>query len=555
MIEQESIEQLKARLDIVDVVSRYIELKKAGANYKANCPFHDEKSPSFTVSPAKQLFKCFGCGIGGDSIKFVMEYENLTYPEAIEKLASEYGVTLKRTQNSDSIYQKASILEELNNFFKKELQNNPEAKHYLLNRGVYESSIEKFEIGFAPASYKSLDFLRNRGVKLSEGLELGILAKGDDGRVYARFSNRITFPIFSPSGKIVGFGGRILTQRNDIGKYINSPQSRIFDKSTLLFGYHKAKDSIMKKGRIIIVEGNLDVVMLHQAGWRNAVATLGTALTEKVVPLIKRGDPEVIVAYDGDSAGKEAAFKAAKLLSQKEMRGGVVIFDEGMDPADMVKEGREDELKAKFNASKPFIEYALEFIVSKFDLNDALQKQKALNESLKYLHTLAPLIQDEYRDFLAILLDISTSHIKISSTKSSRLSKPIVQNQEDIAELNIIKTLLAKPQFLDEVLEYLSIDVFKTHKREFELLIGDETEDSAIIGIMVREDLKEYDKEELFEQIRFMLRRHYASLMDKLRFKKDLTLEQKSFYSRKIQDIIGRLKRGEMVRYEVFSTL
>ncbi len=552
MIEQDSIQQLKARLDIVDVVSRYIELKRAGANYKANCPFHDEKSPSFTVSPSKQLFKCFGCGIGGDSIKFVMEHEGLNYPEAIEKLASEYGVALKRSQKTDSIYQKASILEELNQFFRKELQNNQQAKEYLLNRGVYESSIEKFELGFAPASHKSLDFLRNRGVKLSDGLSLGILAKGDDGRVYARFSNRITFPIFSPSGKIVGYGGRIITQRDDIGKYINSPQTKIFDKSTLLYGYHKAKNSIMKKGRIIIVEGNLDVVMLHQAGWSNVVATLGTALTERVVPLIKRGEPEVIVAYDGDSAGREAAFKAARLLSQKQMRGGVVIFDEGIDPADMVKEGRTDELKAKFNSSKPFIEYALEFIVGRFDLNDALQKQKALQESLSYLHTLSPLLQDEYREFLAMLLDVSTKHIKLSSGSSSTAPKPLAVNSEDIAELNIIKTLLAKPHLLDEILEYISIDIFKTHKKELELLVGNELEDSAIIGIEVRDDLKEYGDEELYEQIRFMLRRHYTSMMEKLRFKKDLTLEQKSFYSRKIQDIIQRLKRGEMVRYENF---
>jgi len=391
MIEQESIESLKNRLDVVDVVGRYLELKKAGANFKANCPFHDENSPSFVVSPSKQIYHCFGCGKGGDSIKFVMEYENLNYPEAIEKLASEYNVQLKYTQGDRDNYHDKKILDNYNLFFRKQLINHPEAKEYFLSRGVYESSMEKFELGYAPHSQESLKYLNQSGVSMKEGLELGIIAKSDDGRVYARFSKRITFPVFTAGGKLVGFGGRIIDQRDNVGKYINSPTTKIFDKSTLLYGYHKAKTTIMKKGQIIVVEGNLDVVMLHQAGFTSAVATLGTALTEKHIPLLKRGDPKIILAYDGDNAGVAAAFKAATMLSHRGMHGGVVIFAKGVDPADMVKEGKENELKQLFSKTKGIVEFCLEHIVNQQDTHNPIQKEQAVKEAVHYLNTDSPL--------------------------------------------------------------------------------------------------------------------------------------------------------------------
>jgi DNA primase len=554
MIEQESIEQLKTRLDIVDVIGRYIELKKAGANFKANCPFHDENTASFVVSPSKQIYKCFGCGVGGDSIGFVMEYEKLNYAEAIEKLANEYNVELRYTKGQKSIYQRSNLLEELNQYFRRVLQNTPQAKEYLLNRGVYESSIEKFELGYAPSSKESLDFLRSLGVKVSEGMELGILAKSADGRVYARFTNRITFPIFNPSGKIVGFGGRIITNRDDIGKYINSPDTKIFDKSTLLYGYHKARDTIMKKGRVIVVEGNLDVVMLHQAGWTNSVATLGTAMTERVVPLLRRGEPEVIVAYDGDSAGVKAAFKAASMLSRKGVSGGVVIFAEGKDPADMVKDGEVEELKRLFNSSTPFVEFCFDHIVSNFDLNNPLEKERALKEGVNYLKTLSPILQEEYRGYLAAILNVDERYIRVSKAKNPDKNFSNKTIHEDIAELNIIKTLLSNPSQIDKILDIISIDIFKTHKREFELLIGNEVDDPLLIGIEIRDDIIEYEGEELMEQIRFLLRRHYESELKKIKNLKDISFEKKSFYVMKIRDIIERLKKGETVAYESFGT-
>lgn len=553
MIEQQSIETLKNRLDIVDVIERYLELKKSGANFKANCPFHEENSPSFVVSPSKQIYHCFGCGAGGDSIKFVMEYENLNYPEAIEKLASEYNVQLQYTQGSNDNYHDKKILDEYNLFFRKKLIDYPAAKEYFLSRGVYESSMEKFELGYAPHSKESLEYLNKSGVGMKEGLDLGIIAKSDDGRVYARFSNRITFPVFTAGGKLVGFGGRIIDQRENVGKYINSPSTKIFDKSSLLYGYHKAKTTIMKKGEIIIVEGNLDVVMLHQAGFTSAVATLGTALTEKHIPLLKRGDPSIILAYDGDSAGVAAAFKAASLLSHRGMFGGVVIFAQGVDPADMVKEGKEDELKQLFSKTKGFVEFCLEHIIKQFDTHNPIQKEKALHESLKYLNTLSPMLQDEYKGYLSAVLGVEERHIRIQQAPQAPVaSTQAPRRHEDIAELSIIKTLLSNPRMIDRILNVISSEIFQTHRQELDLVIGNEVEHPLLIGITIRDDIMEYEDEEFTQQIIFLLRRNYNSELRRINSITTLSLTEKTFIIRKIREVLNRLQKGELVPYESF---
>lgn len=211
---------------------------------------------------------------------------------------------------------------------------------------------------------------------MSEAIEYGVAGIGEDGGAYARFIERLTFPIYTPNGKLVGFGGRTLS--NHPAKYVNSPQTKYFNKSQLLYGYNLAKESIFKRHAIIITEGYLDVIMLHQAGFTHAVATLGTALTQEHIPFITRGDPEVIVAYDGDAAGVNAALKASMLLSTHGIRGGVVLFGGGMDPADMVQNGMSMELERLFHTPQPFIEFAIERIIKKYPLHDPLAKQSAL---------------------------------------------------------------------------------------------------------------------------------------------------------------------------------
>ena len=552
MIEEQSIESLKNRIDIVDVISGYVELRKNGANFKANCPFHGENTPSFVVSPAKQIYKCFGCGVGGDAIKFVMEIDSLNYPEAIEKLASSYNVELRHTETQrDNFSNEKKIIEDLNLFFRKNLNLNKEAETYMSNRGIFDSSIEKFEIGYAPESYKTLDYMRSNKVSYKESKELGLVAVGDDGKPYARFSKRITFPIFTPNGKIVGFGGRTIS--NHPAKYINSPQSKIFDKSKLLYGYHKAKTTILQKGEVIVCEGYLDVIMLHQAGFTNSVASLGTALTEQHVPILSRGNPKVILAYDGDKAGLEAAFKASVMLSSRSLSGGVVIFDEGIDPADMVKDHKINELNALFHTPKPLIEYAIEHIISKYNTKDPIQKEEALKDVTNYLQSLSPVLQDEYRGYISAILGVNERLVRVQKSQTQTHGQQ--QTKEDISELSLIKSFLSNPHMIDTVLDTVGESIFQSHLTEFRLLIKKEFSDPLLLGIDIRDDLIELNEEELQNQLRTFLVKHNKDGLLKVSHNRDISFEKKSFYLRKIKENLKKLQKGALVPFENYGEL
>ncbi|MDR1285622.1 MAG: DNA primase [Campylobacteraceae bacterium] len=550
MIDQSSIETLKQRIDIIDVVGSYLELKRSGANFKAICPFHNDTTPSLHVSPSKQIYHCFSCGAGGDAIKFVMEYEKLTYPEAIEKVALISNFTLVYTSNDTEKKPDKKLLEQLNLFFTQNLDKNPEAVSYLNKRGIGQSSIEKFEIGYASASYTTLNFLKQRFFTSKEGIETGVIGISESGNEYARFIERITFPICSQSGKIVGFGGRTIT--NHPSKYVNSPQSKIFNKSRLLYGYHLARESIIKNKKIIICEGYLDVVMLHQAGFNEAVATLGTALTNEHLPLISRGEPKVILSYDGDNAGVEAAFKAAKLLSSHKIEGGVVLFNGDMDPADMVQKGILDRLAALYNAPKEFIEFCLEHIAGKYNIKDAHEKQKALEEATAYLRTLPNTLAYSYVGMLSSILNVKSNFITLGTRKP--LKQGITDSGfEDTLELSIIKTLLLKPDLIDMTLDIIDVSMFKVHMEELSLLLEGQKEHPSLRKLLVLDNVKIYEEEELINALKPFLIAFYKDEIEKIKKITSLSFEKKSFLFRKIWNIIERLKKGELVHYESFS--
>ena len=544
MIKKESIENLKNHLDVVDVISQFLELKKTGANFKACCPFHGETTPSFVVSPAKQIYHCFGCGVGGDSIKFVMEYEKLSYPETLEKLASMYNFNLDY-ENTTEKKQDTKVIEEVNKFYQKLFVNNDIVKEYIKKRGISEFSIEKFEIGYAPISADTINFLKSNHYNLTDAIDLGIIDTGTNG-LYSRFIERITFPIYSISAKLVGFGGRTITGHS--AKYVNSPQTKLFNKSKLLYGYHLAKEHIYKRNQIIVCEGYLDVIMLHQAGFNTAVATLGTALTAEHLPLLRRGEPKVLLAYDGDKAGLAAAFKASVMLSQSEFEGGVIIFKDNMDPADMVHTGKIQELNEIFSAPLSFSPFAIDYIISKYDINDANQKQKALIEANDYLKTLGLIYQDEYKRYLAQKLNIRENLIQISSNKQ-RIFTPNL-SKIDIAELCIIKSILEKPKRLDSVLDIIDSTMFETHKREFELLLND-ISDISLNSIVLNEKLENYDDERLNQELLTLLYKFYANKLTAISYDKDLDFKQKANLIRKIKDNINQLKNGKLVSYNL----
>lgn len=544
MIKKESIENLKNHLDVVDVISQFLELKKAGANFKACCPFHGETTPSFVVSPAKQIYHCFGCGVGGDSIKFVMEYEKLSYPETIEKLASMYNFNLDY-ENTTEIKQDTKILEEINKYYQKLFVNNDVVKEYIHKRGISEFSIEKFEIGYAPVSIDTINFLKSNHYNLNDAIDLGVIDNGTNG-LYSRFIERITFPIYSITGKLVGFGGRTITGHN--AKYVNSPQTKLFNKSRLLYGYHLAKEQIYKKNQIIVCEGYLDVIMLHQAGFNTAVATLGTALTQEHLPLLRRGEPKVILAYDGDKAGLAAAFKASVMLSQSEFEGGVIIFADGLDPADMVNNGKMNELNEIFSNPISYIPYAIDYIISKYEINDPNQKQKALSEANEYLKTLSLLNQDEYKRYLAQKLNIRENLVKISSNKQ-RTYEPNL-TKIDIAELCIIKSILEKPKRLDSVLDIVDSSMFEAHRNEFELLLTD-IKNISLNSIVLNEKLENYDDERLNQELLTLVYKFYTNKLTAISYDNSLDFKQKANLIRKIKDNIYQLKLGKLVSYNL----
>jgi len=521
MITKDSIENLKSHLDVVDIISQFIELKKSGANFKACCPFHGEDTPSFVVSPQKQIYHCFGCGVGGDSIKFVMEYEKLSYPEAIEKLASMSNVSLQYDNDAKKV--DLSIITKVNNHYQKLLVYHPNAMDYLKQRGVSSSSIEKFEIGYASSSQDTINYLKTNFLNLADAKEFGIIDTGQNG-LYARFIERITFPIYTINGNIVGFGGRTITGHN--AKYVNSPQTKFFNKSRLLYGYNIAKEFIYKQKTIIVTEGYLDVVMLHQAGFTNTVATLGTALTQEHLPLLKRGEPKVIVAYDGDKAGLNAAYKASLLLSHSNFNGGVVIFKEGQDPADMVVANKMDELNSMFSNPQPFIPFVIDYIIQKYNLENPQDKQQALKESNEFLKTLDPILQEEYQNLVARKLNVNSQLVQVQHFNNQRV-KQVNLTSVNISELSIIKTILDNPMLLEVVKNELQPDMFETHAHEYNMLLED-INDPNLHGLMLNEHIISYTQEELDNQLKILLVPYYKKRLQQLKFDETIDFKIKA---------------------------
>ena len=551
MITQDSIEALKARLDVVDVVGSYVELKKAGGNYKSPCPFHDEKSPSFVVSPQKQIYHCFGCGAGGDSVKFVMEYEKLNYPEALEKLADSYNFTLSYTDNKHN-KPRSQVMDKLQELYSSLLSSKQTANDYVRERGIYEGSVEKFGIGYAPDSNATINFIKGNGFTMPESVTMGVVGF-DGGRNFARFVERVTFPIHSANGSIVGFGGRTITGHQ--AKYVNSPETPFFNKSRLLYAYHHAKQSLYKQGEIIITEGYLDVIMLHQAGFTNAVATLGTALTPEHLPLLRKGEPKVIMAYDGDKAGRAAALKASKLLSVGGFDGGVIIFEEGLDPADMVHNGEVEALANLFRSPKPFIEFVLDEILSLYDLRDPKAKESCMNEGLAYLKTLSPLLQEEYKTYLASRLGgmgVNPSLLKVTSTANVNQNAPRMQknSHKDMWELSLVKTVIEKPHFINMVLDVLDPSLLMFHSHEFNLALANQNDSPELMSILVDESIHVLEDEDALKaELLTFLMNYYSGEYKRVQLRTDISFEEKSFYIRKFRGKITKLKRGELVSF------
>ncbi|MBP3207105.1 MAG: DNA primase [Campylobacter sp.] len=514
MIKEESIERLLSIVDIVEVVERYVPLKRSGRNSVGICPFHDDRNPSMSVNSQMGIFHCFSCKAGGNAIKFIMEYEKISYPEAIEKLAASVGFTLEYENNHFGETKKESkkILELLNGYYQNLLYSNQEALNYLYSRGITDELIRKFGIGWAPASQNTIRLLENEEIEPSEALNVGAIKQNERG-FYASFTERITFPICNHTGRLVGFGGRTIS--NHPAKYVNSPQCSVFDKSRIFYAFDLAKKSAYDKKELIITEGYMDVIMLHKAGFTNAVAVLGTALTELHLPLIKRGNFKVILSFDGDSAGINAAIKSAKLLSTNGIDSGVVIIQDGLDPADMVFRGEIKKLKEIYANSVESGEFLIRNIVKNYDISRPIVKNQALNEIIAYTTTLNPIVAGSYQDLVANLLKIPINSFRLTKNSQQNTNfsefknektQTSVQNgafsrQKDINELQILKSMVLNKDYLQLFYDYGENDDFKAHKDLLGIVLsGDENDENKAIfrNLALDENILEFNEDDKF---------------------------------------------------------
>ncbi|EGF1229468.1 TPA: DNA primase [Campylobacter jejuni] len=471
MITKESIENLSQRLNIVDIIENYIEVKKQGSSFVCICPFHADKNPSMHINPTKGFYHCFACKVGGDAFKFVMDYEKLSFADAVEKVASLSNFTLSYTkEKQENKKELKSILPSLNAYFKDNLKHHKEVLTYLYQRALNDKDIAKFELGFAGASEDSIRLLQNQKIPLEDAMSVGALKKDENNEFYASFIWRITFPIYDHKDLLVGFGGRTLNP-NVPAKYVNSPQNILFDKSRIFYAFNIAKENIAQKKEIIVCEGYMDAIAFHKAGFNNAVAVLGTALTEYHLPLIRRYDAKVILCFDNDEAGLKAATRSAFLLSTNKIDGKVAILQGGKDPAELVAKNESTKLHNILDEGIELGEFYIRRLISTHSIISALDRQKALETIQKFTFNLEPLVANSYTSLVSNLLKVDEKFIILSQNSKKTIQTPLIsQNKYNfhkekihIAELELIAFLKQHPDICNDFKQISDSVCFK-HK-------------------------------------------------------------------------------------------
>lgn len=538
------LEEIKDKIDIVELISSYINVKKAGQNYKALCPFHKEKTPSFMISPSKQIWHCFGCSKGGDVFGFIMNMEGMEFGEALRFLAKKAGVFLQKpTYGIQENTNQKSLLFELNNlaasFYHKILEESPEAqiaRDYLQKRKVDKNAIMEFHLGYAPESFdKLINFLEGKGYRKEDIIKAGLAVKKDNGRVVDRFYKRLMFPIINPSGAVLGFTGRILTDEK-VSKYINTPETLIYEKSRVLFGLDKAKKAILEKGWAVIVEGNMDVLASWEAGVENAVASSGTALTIEQLKVIKRYTPNIILALDKDEAGSEALKRGIFVALEEGINIKVADLGRFKDPDEMIKTDKNSWKKTLKN-SEPFVDFyfAQFFDKIKGTEQDVTFKKKVASIILPFLKRMQNSIeQAHYIKVLAKKLNVPESSIadalrRVKVEKQVSREKVNESKSKKSTEKLLIETLLGLiftfPVTISEFASLLDSSDFKDQndkkifakfKKTFEKKGDfniDDLEDEELksqaseLIFVAEENHKDSDNEEIIKEAKFCFKR------------------------------------------------
>jgi len=452
------IEEIKRRIDIVEFLGSFITLKKAGRNYKALCPFHQEKTPSFVISPERQIWHCFGtCGEGGDVIKFLMKWENITFYEALTELAKKAGVKLQKTTFEDNAWKKKQKFIEINNlatqYFQYVLEKTKFGKKgmdYLLGRGIHPKIIKKFQLGYAPLSWSSLfTFLKKKKYLAEDISEAGLAIKGRKD-YYDRFRGRLMFPIKNARGEVIGFSGRVIEGSETEAKYINSPETFLYHKRETLFGIDLARDAIKKEENVLLVEGEFDMISPYQQGIENIVAIKGSAVTREQLLLLKRYVNKINLLLDADSAGEEAVKRSIDEIENLELEANVIKIDFAKDPDEAVKKDPA-KFKASIKSPTPLYDFLLDLLKNRYSLKDPFGKRKIGDEMVLYLERIKnPIVQSFYIKKLADVLEVSESvintlirKIKYKEKQKTFYRSEKTKKEEENREIVLQKYLLS----------------------------------------------------------------------------------------------------------------
>lgn len=460
---QTFIDDLKRQADIVRVVQDYVQLKKKGTNWMACCPFHKEKTPSFSVSPAKEIFYCFGCHKGGSVFNFVMEMERVSFPEAIKLVAEKSGVQLPKLID-DSRFEarrhESEEVVELNKwaleFWEQQLESGGEARiarDYLIQRGITDETRKTFRLGYAPDSWDALSIhLRQKGATQDQIDRSGLVAKKEEtGRTYDRFRGRLIFPVLDIQGKPIAFGGRTL--KDEDAKYINSPETAAYVKGRNLFGLNLTRDEIRRNGFVILVEGFLDLIVPYQFGVRNVVASLGTALTPDQVRLLSRFARKVVVNYDGDNAGVQAAKKSIEILLAEDLEVKILVLPDGSDPDEFIRKSGVSEYQRQRGLAQPHIQFVIDQAVRDRKLSNPADKEAAIDEVLPYIRAVRSRLQKrEYFDIAMDSLRIADVGMRRELWQSIRMGTTARVGQTTVKRAQV-KPTVAEIQLLKLVLD------------------------------------------------------------------------------------------------------
>ena len=575
---QEDIDKLLDNLRIEEVVGEFIELKKVGSSYKGLCPFHADTNPSFSVTPEKKICKCFVCGSGGNAINFYSKIKNISYTEAIRELAKKYRINIKEYNNTNpnENYEKFyNIMEETHNFFMDKMfsQDSRGALEYLSNRGLDTDLIKEHQLGYASPKWSELyELLNSKGYSDEDLLALGLVKKSEEGRIYDAFRNRIIFPIFSPSGRIIAFGGRSLEKDDSIPKYINSPDTPIFKKGKNIYGIERAIN-IKNKNYSILMEGYMDVLSANIFGFDTSIAPLGTALTEEQAQLIKRYSSNILLSFDMDKAGISATERASFILKAQGFNIRVLQFEESKDPDEFLKKnGREAFLKVVENSLEIF-DFLYNLYSSEYDLNNIIAKQNFIERFKEFFINIENDLEKEmYLKKLSEKTDISIDVLRktlVEQNKKHLIRKDYIDEaQEKIEkkefkqannlEMAIIKMLLRKPNYYENffINENLESDIAKKIFKFFnekikENLFSDSNTIMKEFKNYVEEskDFSEYDKSN--ELARIIM--DYALSPDKIEEERENIELFKSYLREKLKlrdktkdDIVKKFEFGKL---------